>query len=368
MNSFYRIIALCLILFLASCQVFDSKKVEYKSAGKLPSLEVPPDLVAPSRDERYTVPDINPSGSATYSSYDSDRKNSRGGAQDILPTVDKVRVERSGSQRWLVVPGTPDKVWPIVKTFWLDQGLSLKQESPELGIMETDWAENRAKIPSGGIRSLIGKVLDQAYDSGERDKFRTRLERGIQPDTTEIYISHRGMVEVYTDSYKATTVWQPRPTDIELETEMLNRLMVRFGVEDERAKAQLAEKKEERSKQIQAKDGTEMLELADPFDRAWRRVGLALDRVGFTIEDRDRSRGLYFVRHVNPELDSKQEKGFLSKLFSSDSSAKGKGGDFRILVTDQSNLSYVQIVNKEGIVEKSDTAKKILALLHDQLK
>ena len=34
------------------------------------------------------------------------------------------------------------------------------------------------------------------------------------------------------------------------------------------------------------------------FSQAWRRTGLAIDRAGFTVEDRDRSRGLFFVRYA----------------------------------------------------------------------
>ena len=104
--------------------------------------------------------------------------------------------------------------------------------------METDWAENRAMIPSGPIRNLLGKIIDSAYSTGERDKFRTRLERGSAPGTTEIYISHRGMVEVYTSKDESSTVWQPRPPDPELEAEFLGRLMLRFGVDDARARAE----------------------------------------------------------------------------------------------------------------------------------
>ena len=241
--------------------------------------------------------------------------------------------------------------------------------------METDWAENRAKIPGSPLRNLLGKVIDAVYSTGERDKFRTRLARGSAPGTTEIYISHRGMVEVFSSEGKDTTVWQPRPPDPELEAEFLRRLMLRFGVEDTRAKAELADSdvRVERAKLVRASNGSGTLELSDAFDRAWRRVGLALDRVGFTVEDRDRSKGYYFVRYVDPQIDGQRgpdkDKGFLSKLafWKSDKSAI-KAEQYRVLVKQAGSVSEVQVLNKDGQQDNGDTGRRILSLLHEQLK
>jgi len=359
---------------LAGCggTLFDSAKVEYKSEKKLPPLEIPPDLSAPPRDERNQIPEVSSNGATTYSAYSAERSGApRTGSTGVLPNFEKVRVERSGSERWLVVSAPPEKVWPMVKDFWQEVGFLIKTETPETGVMETDWAENRAKIKQDPIRNFIGGVLDGAYSTGERDKFRTRLERGAQPDTTEVYISHRGVVEVYTSQYRDYTVWQPRPPDPGLEAEFLRRLMVRLGADEARARVQLAgDKKDERAKIVRAADGPGTLELAEPFDRAWRRVGLALDRVGFTVEDRDRSKGFYFVRYVDPEADAldKKNEGFFSKLMFWRSSPDPKAERYRVLVKDRNEASEVQVLNKEGGPDRSDTARKILSLLQNQLK
>lgn len=354
----------------------ESKKIDYKSAGKLPPLEIPPDLTRPSRDERYSVPDVATSkGTATFSAYSGERNATRTStAQEVLPQVDKVRIERSGSQRWLVVAGKPEELWPVVKEFWQEVGMPVNLEMPEAGIMETDWAENRAKLPQDFIRGAIGKVFDSLYSTPERDKYRTRLEKGSEPGTTEIYISHRGMYEVYTNEGKSDTRWQPRAADPELEAEMLRRLMVRLGTEESQAKAMLAtssSQKDERAKLKPAADGIGTLELQEAFDRAWRRVGLALDRVGFTVEDRDRSQGLYFVRYVDPESDAakKDDKGFMSKLmFWKSKPDPTKNMQFRIFVKSGGTASTVQVLTREGGVDQSDTSKKILGLLYEQLK
>jgi outer membrane protein assembly factor BamC len=364
-------------LSLAGCasSMFEGKKIDYKSAEaqRTTTLEVPPDLTSPTRDDRYQVPDVSPTGTATFSAYSSERTGTTRAANpnEVLPDLKEARVERAGAQRWLVVQMPPERVWPMVKQFWQESGFLLKTENPEVGVMETDWAENRAKIPDDVIRNILGKVVDGMYSTSERDKFRTRLERGAQPGTTEVYISHRGVVEVYTNQQRDSTVWQPRPSDPELEAEFLRRLMVRFGVDEVRAKQQVVEGiKVDRARMVKMQDGTGSLELSEPFDRAWRRVGLALDRVGFTVEDRDRAHGYYFVRYVNPEKDALDgdKQGFFSRLIFGKNKGIGSTEQYRVLVKDLKEISEVQVLNKEGAADPSDAARKILGLLHDQLK
>src|SRR5574343_217458 len=215
-----------LAVALAGCSMLpDSRKIEYKSAGKAPTLEVPPDLSQITRDDRYLVPDSAGKGSATYSAYSADwTPNGQAQNSAVLPQVDKVRVERSGNQRWLVVSAPADKLWDTVKEFWQETGFIIAIERPEAGVMETDWAENRAKLGNDIIRSTLGRLLDSLYSTGERDKFRTRFEPGATPVTTDVFISHRAMEEVYPSAAKDETRWQPRPADPELEAERLSRV------------------------------------------------------------------------------------------------------------------------------------------------
>ena len=354
----------------------ESKKIDYKTAAanRAPTLEVPPDLTSPTRDDRFAVPDTVGKGTATFSAYSGERTSQAKGQQvsDVLPAVDKARIERAGNQRWLVLAGTPDKLWGPVKDFWQETGFLINLELPEAGVMETDWAENRAKIPDDAVRKLLGKVIDALYSTSERDKFRTRMEPGSEPGTTDIFISHRGMYEVYSNEGKDQTRWQPREADPELEAEMLRRLMVRFGSDEKRAAAQIAAAKTkpvDRVRLSRGNDGAGTLEVQESFDRAWRRVGLALDRVGFTVEDRDRSKGLYFVRYVDPEADmEKKSDGFLSKLAFWKGAAPNPQTRYRIFVKDNNALTTVQVLSSEGGIDQSETSKKILGLLYEQLK
>lgn len=359
----------------SGCSVMpDSKKIEYKSEGKkVKPLEVPPDLVAPERDGRYTVPAAG-KGATTFSAYSGERQEQVAqGNTEVLPKVGDLRIERAGSERWLVVPGVaPDKLWDTVKEFWQENGMLINVEKPQSGIMETEWAENRAKIPQDGLRKLLGGALDSLYSTAERDKFRTRLEKG--PDgSTEIYISHRGMYEVYVREGNSETSWQPREPDPELEAEMLRRLMVRLGTDERKAKAMVAAApKADRAKLNRSGPGGTTLEVNEPFDRAWRRVGLALDRVGFTVEDRDRSQGVYYVRYVDPDADAKTKKddGWLSKMafWKSNNKDLNKNTQFRIHIKANGDNSTVQVLTREGGLDAGDTSSQILSLLYEQLK
>ncbi|AYH45125.1 outer membrane protein assembly factor BamC [Azoarcus sp. DN11] len=362
---------------LSGCSgsLLESKKIDYKSAKQLPTLEIPPDLTAPTRDDRYVVPDVSPKGVATYSAYANDRAQPQpvAGQAQVLPAVQSMHVERAGSQRWLVVQGSPEVLWPKVKDFWLETGFVLNVERPEVGVMETDWAEDRAKIPQDFIRSALGKVLDGVFSTPVRDKFRTRLEAGKDPNTVEIYVSHRGMMEIYPNEAKDTTVWQPRPADPELEAEMLRRLMIKLGAAEERAAAVMtATPAAERAFLKGATGSNVSLVLDDSFDRGWRRVGLALDRIGFTVEDRDRSKGMYFVRYVDPDADVKTKKseGILSKLafWRSNEQVVQKGGEYRLRVRGEGEKSIVSVMTREGGEDASETARKILGLLQEQLR
>jgi outer membrane protein assembly factor BamC len=377
--------ALCVALVsaLTGCSMFDkvmdSGKVDYKAQAKrTPRLDLPPDLTLPQQTDRFAVPDSGGKGTATMSAYNADRTNTGGVVQPqstgVLPQVEKMRIERAGSQRWLVVNASPDDLWPQVKEFWQETGFLIDIEQPEAGVMETDWNENRAKLPNDIVRNTIGRLIDQLYSTPERDKFRTRLEPGAEPGTTEIYVSHRGVVEVYTNERSDNTVWQPRPADPELEAEMLRRLMVRLGADNERAKVLLAAQPVAERAQLVSADKGSTLQVYEGFDRAWRRVGLALDRVGFTVEDRDRSQGVYFVRYVDPEVDAtgKKDGGILSKLlfFMPDDKPDPKAGQsqYRILVKGEGKQSSVQVLTREGGLDDTRTAKRILSLLHEQLK
>jgi outer membrane protein assembly factor BamC len=363
--SLLKCAALVAVALLAGCETLTAslgKKIDYKSAGTAPTLEVPPDLSTPTYDDRYQV--STASGQAAA--------KAAGKPSEVLPASSDARLVRAGSERYLVVKTTEDVAWKTVRTFWEKNGFVIASEQPTLGIMETDWAENRAAVPQDFMQKFFSKYASFVNDTYKRDKFRTRIERGTEPGTVEIFISHHGAAQQATKTNKGTPEdfqWQVTPADLNLEAEFLGRMMIAFGTPEQRAADSIAAVNAAPDRAVieRSKDGASQLVVDDAFDRAWRRVGLALDRTGFTVVDRDRSKGLYFVRYSNPDLDAKKEKGWLDKLafWKSDDV---KPEQYRVVVTQADPKSVVTVQDPAGAPDKSVNSDKILALLKDQLK
>jgi len=358
-------------LALAGCEslysVSPSKRIDYKSVSSGPALELPPDLTTPRYDDRYQV------STATGLAAAGANKGTR---SEFLPTTPDAKIVRAGNERWLVVKATPEQAWNTTREFWQESGFVLAVENPQIGFMETDFAENRAEIPNDALRRTIGKYIDIFYSTYKQDKFRTRIERGAEPSTVEIYVSHRGMEQVPTgkidNSSPAAFAWAVMPPNPALESEMLTRLMMKFGTPEPAARAAVVQASiaPDRASIEKNPDGSYKLTVQDPFDRTWRRVGLALDRAGFTVVDRDRSRGVYFVRYGDPDALAKKanDAGWLTKLQFWKSDEKDKPEQFQIVVAESAQISVVSVQDPGGIPDRTSTSEKILALLKDQLK
>ncbi len=340
-------------------------KVDYRSTStKSKSLEVPPDLTQLSRDSRY-----QPQGGVITASA--------AGAAPVagvaprpavaLNAQDSMRIERQGQFRWLVVAQTPEALWPQLRTFWEQRGLSIAVEDAKAGVIETTWAENRAKLPVDVIRSTIGRVFGNVYDTGERDQYRMRVERTATG--SEIYIAHRGAEEVYTSERRENTTWRGRPSDPQLEAEMLARLMVTLGSKDlptAQASITAAATAPQAPARARAVAGGAALEVDDPFDRAWRRVGLALDRGGFTVEDRDRTQGLYYVRYVDPKSAGKEEPGFWSRLMGESNPLAAIR--YRIVVKASGDKTVVAVLTSAGATDVGENGQRIATALIAELR
>jgi outer membrane protein assembly factor BamC len=332
------------LVLLAGCSAagLGNKRIDYRTGGEQsPTLEVPPDLTTPGRDERYKVPQGDGETVATFSDYNKGGATPIQGRSAVLPEVKNVHLERNGAQRWLVVKDKPANVWSVVKAFWQESGLNIKSENQTAGVMETDWAENRAKIPQDGIRGVIGKVLDNVYSSGERDRYRVRLERGKDGMNTEIYITHYGMEEVLAAD-KSTTTWQARANDPEMEAAMLQRLMVRFGGPVADAVAAGVSGATGAAIMREISEGSRIIVVSDAFDRSWRKIGLAIERAGLVVEDRDRAKGIYLLGLA------KAESGLLDKMqFWKDS--KKSNTRYRVNVKDGGAVCEASVTDQNGV-------------------
>jgi outer membrane protein assembly factor BamC len=374
---------LALAAALAGCSTisnfFNGDKTDYRNtASKQQPLEVPPDLTQLARDSRY-----QPQGGVISASA-AGSPAAVGGVASAVPGAQAVavnalggmRIERAGQQRWLAVPLPPEQVWPQIKAFWDQRGFKLVEENAAAGTMETDWLENRTKQPDDLIRNTLGKLIGNLYDSGERDRFRTRIER--TPTGSEIYVVHRGLQEVYFGDRKENTEWRPRPNDPQLEAEMLARMMVMLGgtpvqpatatAAAPAASAAAATAPDAPSRaRVEAGSAPTTMVVDEPFDRAWRRVGLALDRGGFTVEDRDRAAGLYYVRYVDPKNAGKDEPGWWSRLFG-DGNNPQAALRYRIALKPSGDKTSVAVQNATGAADTGENARNIASLLLNELR
>ncbi len=417
------ILASLFTLGLSGCDSipFMNNTPDYKGAGRSRPLEVPPDLTSISSNDTYTVP----GGSTTYSEFSQGQDNPAE-KEKILPTPESVHLERAGSQRWLVVDAAPEKVWPVIREFWADLGFAVRVENTDTGVMETEWVDpsSLTKDDKGNYLDKFQGWLDRLNTLANRQKFRTRLDRGNDQNTTEIYMSHRAVSDTPDDgkvvvrtrlgnidqgyapkNQVRTKEDQERADGEDLDAELLRRLMVKLGIEDQKSHSIMANNATQLRASIdKAADGALTLAVNDEFDRAWRRVGLALDRVGFVVEDKNRSNGIYFVRYTDVDIDtsSKEKKGLLDSLkFWGDDKKEEKKPEavsepvkegtslteklkfwkpaetttvdpskqYRVKVEENTSTgSKVSIVDKEGNLNKSNTAKVIINLLYDQLK
>lgn len=331
---------------LTACLTATDSKIDYRSNVKTSPLEVPPGMSDYDKNSQYDL------SSVVSAKTVGQRVNTSVSATPVALDAQDMRIERAGDTRWLVVKRPAEKVWPTIQTFWEDNGFTLRTNQPKLGIMETDWAENRANLPQTGLRKLIGRALDAVYDTGLRDMYRTRVEKvngGV-----EIYISHRGMEEVYTSTSKDSTTWQPRVADPELEVEMLRRLMIALGTNEADAKAALQTSTNVlKGASIQ---GNELL-VNDTMENTWRRVGQVLDRAGLSVTDRDISQRVYYVT-PNPD-----DRGLFKKSF-------GKLNEtYQVRFTQVSaNQVKVSFADKSGKAYADDGLNKVLKNLQANLK
>lgn len=355
----------------------DDRKVEYKkTTGGQSTLEVPPDLTSSRIDESLVVPEAG----TTFSEYSSAQQsglNRPGSQAAVLTEVDSVELKREGNKSWLVIKAPADQVWTSLVGFWQEQGILLQEQDPSVGLMRTAWLENRADIKSDFITDAVRKVFDGLYSSNTRDQFRVRLERG-KNNSTELYLTHTGMQEDISSGSAGQSqqqVWKPRPTDHDLEAVMLKRIMIYMGVSEQRATTEARKATGGAAKgsaaaarsQMIRDQGQARLQINEDLEKSWRLVGIALDQVGFAVEDRNQAENVYFVRYADPYADSGESKGMLSKLaFWKSSNKPDPTAKYKVQLTGQGEHTMVSVhSDKSG---SGDTEARILTLLHEQIR
>lgn len=349
------------LVSLSACSTLEGDRIDYRSAEKGRSLEVPPDLTALPTSNRYQIEDGGISARKSHA-LQQDKTVVPAGAS----TVGDVRVMRSGDKRWLLVQRPSSQIWPALSEFWMDNGFTISISNRKLGVVETGWAENRAKLPQDFIRETIGKVIDNLYSTGERDKFRTRIE-SVEGDTaTEIYITHRGLVEELAEDGN-TTKWVYRASDPELEAEFIRRLMLRMGLTPEESQKLMVQETTLDTIKLHKNANPIHIALNENFSTAWRRTGMALDRAGFTVADKDRSKGVFYVRY-STSTGEKSEPGLFSRIFGSSSDGKDSSTTTTYLVRAEAvnaDNTRITVQTEDGKEADKQVSEHILQVIYD---
>lgn len=390
---------------VAGCGTSSPTKIDYKSDSKSKqvSLAVPPNMIDETSDQRSLPPQGGETSLSTLKQVQAQAP--AGNTLTVVPPVNGMHIQRDGTESWLVIDNkAPDQAWAQIRRFWQEQGFLLVVDQRDKGVMETDWNETHAQINEGLIRDTLSKAMGNSYVSSERNKYRTRLEAAPNGGTY-VFISQKGMREAITGTNNDSTKWEAKPNDPALEQEYLKRLMAALALADSRTKpadAQSAELSpagaqtapnaatagaksaaaataaqnvalaaqppmpDAATNSTAAQFSSTELTLGEPYDRAWVRVGVALDRSNFTVDDRDASRGLYFVRYVDPKDLTSAEQGFWSQVFhgKKEKIAKQYLVNVRAVTPDQTRVA---VVDDKGAIDQSPQAKQIMSLMVDQL-
>ena len=368
------VVAIALISMTAcSGNKKDLPKLDYQTqTRKIVKLEVPPDLNNPDQGNLYQIP----AGSGAVRASDLSRRTSatqQAANSEVLKSVKGVRLERDGNQRWIEVQGkSPAEIWPLLKAFWQENGFDIKSEEPGIGQMETEWAENRAKIPQDGLRRLLDKVgMGGIYSTSERDKFIIRIEQG-KNGTTDVFFAHKGMKEVYADKKKDTTMWQPAANDPNLEAAFLARFMQYLGVDQQQAENALTQSVAKRNGSELARiDGNTLLVSGD-YGRNWRRTALALDRIGLNVLGQNIERHAFLVQQAPNESDavSTKKQGFFGRMMCKGKKVEKPAAypEIIVFVEPVNGGSRISLLNKDGSAYKGSDASTLLSRLHTELR
>ena len=334
-----------LLLNLMACSSSPEWKGNYsednseKWSGK---LDVPPDLSQPDLTSNFLLPNIASDGS-TYSAY----KNTEYKGDKVAPaSLRGIKVFRDGKNQWLEINATAEKLWPELRVFFTKVGFEIKREDKKIGIMETNWLENRVTLSDG----FFSKILNWISSSGVRDKYRVRLEKTNKANVTRLFITHQGLQEKGSENSTGSGIkiwWERRPSDPELEAEMYQRFLIFRDMDKTSVKKLVAKIDAKERTKIIEKDGMTILQVGEGFDRTWRRVGIALDRIGLFVDDRNRSGGLYYLRITDDfKAKIKEEKNWLASLFSSNT-VKLKER-YLLRVADENDKTIISIYETSG--------------------
>jgi len=293
-------------------------KINYYSDKSVTSLEVPPDLTQPSYENSFRlselVTDVE-SNTINLTNKEIEKKEEK-----VFVTPADIKVKKSGNRRWLIVNKKPQVVWDLSRQFLKENGFVIKKSNKKTGIMETDFLENKPKIPSkslGVIRSFLEEIDNVSYTLPIVDSYKVRIEPLDSGNKSEVHLSIFSMAEVISGTGKdETTFWQASEKNYALETEMLYSLMLYLGGDSANARERIVNAQEEGKITVSLDDGLNgyaKLQFRLNMIDAWDNISWALSDLNVILEDKDIKEKTFYIRVARTS-----DKGIMSKIFGED--------------------------------------------------
>jgi outer membrane protein assembly factor BamC len=366
------------VIALAACSSGGDERPEYQGAQYYKSLEIPPDLTLNKTDKELAIPE--PSKSALTEYQRASKLD-----EAVLPEFKGIRLKSDCGLYWLEVDATPDTLWPKLEAFWEHEGIRLLQDEPLLGFMETEWSNRLVVDPDAGFLTRMFNRMEP----DQLDRFRLRVETSADRKHTRIYVSHAGMerfVEGGDDDSRV--IWRRRPSDPDLEREIIGRLVLFAGLSENQMESLLKNYHPYQSYVHYAEnavhDDTDPssienqvaeLTMAGSMDFVWQRTLRALDRLSLTDIKADRATGtIGFTSGSDIELtqdsekrDELSESSWLMKLLRGSDDAKKTSEQFTLKLTDQGGDVRLDLLDKHGSPADTTRAQKLRQALAQEL-
>ena len=362
------------VINLAACSG-SSSDLTYLNSRVFPDLEVPPDLTIEEADSNFRLPAV----------FSGDGKGS-GNSVPVLANVDSIKLEGHADFYWLSVDEPVGNLYQLVKDFWASEGFTLAMDEPVIGIMKTDWdfsEEGKGNEDKG----FFARLFSSDDLSPSQDQFKTRIARGPEKATSEIYISHRGTeykhvmsnqqgqqyARVHLTDFEEEDDWTFRASEPELEVEMLSRLMIYLGlrkveVDGKFSNIKLFSPRATIHTNFSGNDTADEIYILvkDVYKRTWYRTLHQLDRLNFKIISADISSGISKKGVIRVETDIEVENTGIFSIFFDKEIVKKQ---VELVFSEETHeITRIDMEASTGETEFSPEEEGFLTLLYQYLK
>lgn len=373
--------------FLTACSggsILDNlpnRAPDYRQSSVNRTIEVPPDLTSGATSNNMAVDNFTPASVTSYNDFQNAQvqRNNRGYIQ-VLPQLYGVSViENSGHLPYISTQADATTAWQIVKKYWMDNGVRLAIDNPNIGIMETDWLQNKADTPKTGISGLLNSLLGFVNDNDQRDRYRMRFSRNAAGGTDIALIYSKSELTAQYDTPSGTKdpagfKWQESDNkNPELQLEMTRRIALylseqlkqRTGTQQSNNTTNHQTASHSYAMVTTLSNGQPALVINGNYAQNWRTLGIALDRASFTIEAQDYNSGSYKVRYT-PQSDN-QSQSFFGKLWGSNDQPNTHRPQYLIRLADQGSQSIAVVQNLDGTNANAAQARALLETVYSAI-